>query len=457
MGEAGRRVAWGAHVSGEEWEVSDMSAPEDVLRLRAFYEEWAQAPVVFEFGPIKAWPSSAAPIQAKWRDIVDPAVAGVISTCVRSGNVFAYRAPSAWHAYFFLRAQHGFVFRRGVRVGESPPVDAAPVGEHLFFRGQCCSSWEFTSSLSRKTPPERDLERRAVAVLTAYFRTCFVANDEIARISGICFAQHYGIATDLIDVSCDPAVAVWFASQPSAAPCPNGESEGIVRAISWASQALVDSLPAVFLPPPFVRNLYQQRGLFIDSAPSNSVLRGGLCLEVRFPRTIGDAPFQVWRTDGQVDVWPEPDEAELELIEWARRLAQSCSSEAEVSGAVEDAWQKNSMPKFWLSRRLFDFEGHIGPWLGALDWVLPGTCITGGPAPPGANAPFQYEVLDSKVQNLVRANAALFRGFVGAATPEVWAAQSPYYWQVLKLAADELGMSLGDLAAARANNRPSGA
>jgi hypothetical protein len=192
----------------------------------------------------------------------------------------------------------------------------------LFFRGQRCSAWPFGSSLQRKDASAQQIEQRATIALSEYFGSMFVRNEDVASNTGRCFAQHYGIATDLIDISCDPDVAVWFATRSEGARCPHDDPRGAIRAVSWAAQrGYADT--SFLLAPPFVRNLYTQRGLFIDASSTNGSFTGKFALEVRLPRETAAGKFEVIRNGQAVDVWPQPVDAEgAELIQWARDIGQ---------------------------------------------------------------------------------------------------------------------------------------
>jgi hypothetical protein len=292
------------------------------------------------------------------------------------------------------------------------------------------------SSLRRKDLVAQGIERRAVAALEEYFRSYFPSNDDIARNTALCFAQHYGIATDLADITCDPDIAVWFATHPVGKACPAGEREGIAQAVSWAGQQ--NAAETVFLlPPPFVRNVYEQRGLFIDTSTTTGRLKGRISLKVRFPRETAGGEFRVIRQGRSLEVWPEPDVVEQELVSWARAVGAACPSAEAVRDAVETQRGTDDMPKFWLERELYDFEKHVGDWLSILDWVLPATCVTALPVGSGGPGPMRYEILDLKVRALVRSNRTLFRAFAGAAEGMNFTG-SEVLKQVLALARDEL-------------------
>jgi hypothetical protein len=386
-----------------------MSTEQQIIDLRKAYELWQSLEIVVEYGPLRGYADHDT-VQRLWRKTIDPAVALVADSAHKTADgVHVAEAPSPWHAFFYLRAQQQYVYRAGRPLG-SPNIDDKTPGEHLFFRGQRCANWELISSLRRKEPTAQGIERRAVAALEEYFRSHFAKNEDIARNTAVCFAQHYGIATDLADISCDPDIAVWFATHPVGEACPDGESRALVQAVSWAGQqGAADTL--FLLPPPFVRNVYEQRGLFIDTASTGGRLKGRLWIQVRFLRDTAGGEFRVIRRGSPLEVWPEPDAAERDLVSWARSLGGACPSEEAVRDMVKAQIHANKVPKFWLERQLYDFDEHVEAWLSILDWVLPATCVTATPVSPG---PMRYEILDFKARAFVRSNPTFFRAFVGA-------------------------------------------
>jgi hypothetical protein len=409
---------------------------QSIIDLRDAYERWQSFDIVVEYGPLRAYAEHDA-VQRLWRETIDPAVALVAENSHKtSDGSHVAEAPSPWHAFFYLRAQQQYVYRAGRPLGSAGSDDKPPGSEHLFFRGQRCASWELMSSLRRKDPVAQGIEQRAVAALVEYFRSHFASNDDIASTTALCFAQHYGIATDLADISCDPDIAVWFATHPVGKTCPAGEREGIVQAVSWAGQE--NAAETVFLlPPPFVRNVYEQRGLFIDTSATSGRLKGRISLKVRFPRETVGGEFRVIRRGRSLEVWPEPDAVEQELVSWARAVGAACPSAEAVRDAVETPRGANGVPTFWLERELYDFEKHVGAWLSILDWVLPATCVTALPVGPGGPGPMRYEILDLKVRALVRSNPTFFRAVAGAAEGANFTG-SEVLKQVLVLARDEL-------------------
>lgn len=273
--------------------------------------------------------------------------------------------------------------------------------------------------------------------LTEYFRALFVADDDVASNTGRCFAQHYGIATDLADISCEPDIAIWFATHPFHASCPAGDATGVVRAVSWAGQQQ-DTETICLMPPPFVRNVYEQRGLFIDTSSTNGILNGKITLQVEFPRDTAAGEFQVIRRNKKLAVWSLPDAAENELVNWARAVAIDSIDSGEVRGKVAQAKDRNGLPGFWLERELWDSDKQINGWLCMLDWVLPATCVTALPVSSGPE-PVRYEILDLKVRALVRANPTFFKAFVEASQDSDFTGFKVLY-EVLRLARSELGI-----------------
>ena len=393
-----------------------MVSDNEIRELRQAYELWQSLEIAFEYGPLRAYaPAHHGQIQSLWRNIIDPAVKLVAQTDTKTADgVHEARAPSPWHAYFYLRAQQQYVYRAGRPLGASTEDAGQTGGDHLFFRGQRCSCWDFNSSLRRKDDATRIIEERAVVALKEYFRRIFAADDDVASNTARCFAQHYGIATDLADISCDPDIAIWFATHPFKAACPSDDPDGVVRAVSWAGQQ--QRAETVFLlPPPFVRNVYEQRGLFIDTSRTDGVVNGNLILQVKFPRDTAGDEFRVRRRNQELEVWPTPDETEQELVNWAREVATDATDDEDIRNKVAHAKKDSSLPKFWLARELWDRDKQISGWLSILDWVLPSTCITALPV-TSAEGPMRYEILDLKVKALVRANPTFFRAFVEASS-----------------------------------------
>jgi hypothetical protein len=395
-----------------------------------------QTHVKDKYGPLHFYAEGERDtIQKLLRKTIGPAVKLVHENCRKSHQTYLADAPSPWHAFFYLRFLHEYVYRGGPPLLDSSSKEDSRWGDNLFFRGLRCASWENKSHLRRKDPIKQGIEQHAVAALVEYFRKYFVSNDDIARNTALCFAQHYGIATDLADITCDPDIAVWFATHPIGKACPNCEREGIVRAVSWASQG--QSAKSVFLlPPPFVRNVYEQRGLFIDTSSTNGRLEGTVSLEVRFPRETAGREFQVLRQGRSLEVWPAPDAVECELVSWAREVGETCADEKAVRQMVEAQHSINALPKFWLERMFWNVDEIMEEWFLILRWVLPATATA---KPIGETAMGHVNINYLKGRSLIRANPTFFKLLVKFAEARDFAGLEDVR-KMVELARDELAI-----------------
>jgi hypothetical protein len=410
----------------------------EILRVRDAYAQWQSAKVDFEYGPLRGYPREQRGIMnALWREVIDPIGRLVDATRHKVGDALqVVDAPSPWHAYFYLRMQQQHLFRAGQPFGAPANERDPPAGDHLFFRGQRCASWTFSSPINRCADAARPVERRAVLALREYFWMMFAASEDLASNTARCFAQHYGIATDLVDITCDADIALWFATHPFKTNAdPKEERQGVVRAFTWVGQQETTKTVAL-LAPPFVRNVYQQRGLFIDTSTTRGELVGSIMLNVRFPRDTVGGEFRVIRNGAALDVWPPADKSESDLIAWARKVAKECTSDDAVARRARADRDTSSFPRFWLDRELHNFEGCVEKWVSMLDWVLPGTCVTAISVSGGA-APMRYLALQPKVRQLVQANPTFFRAFTHA-TEEANFSGLELLKEILAVARDEL-------------------
>jgi hypothetical protein len=210
----------------------------------------------------------------------------------------------------------------------------------------------------------------------------------------------------------------------------------MVRALTWA--ALTNGSRAkCLIAPPYVRNVYTQRGLFIDTSPTSGGIEASLMLDVRFPHVAEAGEFRVFRDQTALDVWPPMEPLERELVEWARHVARACVTEEEVWKWVRN--NRDDAPDFWRQRRVWDPEEFTVPWLRALDWVLPAACVTSKPATGGLADGGQFEFYEPKIQDLVRSNRGLFSVFAGA-TEGSDLSQVPILAEVLRVARGELSV-----------------
>lgn len=380
------------------------SLDQEIIDLKKAYKVFNTALFAFEYGPLRGYlePDTKI-IQTLQRETIEPAVLALVRETKKiKPGVYTVDAPSPWHAYFFLRFRQQHLYRHGMAFGESQ-IDER-TGDHMFFRGQRCSSWSFKSCL-RRTNRNNGTEQRAATVLAEYFKRTFLDNEQLALNTAKCFSQHYGIATDLVDVTCIPDIAIWFACQ-TGDRCPQGEDTAVVRAVTWAGQE-PGSKTTILLPPAFVRNAYSQRGLFLDTNLSDGVLTGDLTLDVRFPRdTIGEE-FRILREGQRLEVYKK-DNYEEDLVGWARKIANECSDDETARKRVLET-SINDLPDFWKERELGKTEEQVDAMLSILDWILPATCVTVNPLSSNAVEGGSFLINGRKVIAIVKANQFFFK------------------------------------------------
>jgi hypothetical protein len=234
------------------------------------------------------------PRGSKIMDLMQPGMVEVQRT-VRQVSDRVWEAPSAWHAALYLNMMQHHILSQGAR---------------LLFRGHRCETWDLSPSILRpRVNLEREAQRAAVfaqLLASLSFNTGRIINpgfDLYLRISPSSYlaaAQHYGINTHLLDFTTDPDVAVWFATN-------DGDSDN-----GWACVHILplnaesNSGHAIVLPPPFVRRLYIQRGMFVRA---DSALLAKEVMTLRFPwrPSVSEMKeFWVLRDGGAVvDLVPE--------------------------------------------------------------------------------------------------------------------------------------------------------
>jgi hypothetical protein len=109
-------------------------------------------------------------------------------------------------------------------------------------------------------------------------------------------AEHYQIWTDLLDVTPDPAIAVWFASLPTDRKHPTAAVYVIPLESALRNGATLRQ------PPPFIERLHRQSGVFIQCKDATPLPLDEI-VEIRFPQTQGkETPFRVVRHKEVIDV-----------------------------------------------------------------------------------------------------------------------------------------------------------
>jgi hypothetical protein len=273
---------------------------------------------------LRAWtfPTSPGwrfyPHVSKVMDLIQPGL-DEVQKAVRQSSEQVWEAPSAWHAALYCgMMQHHMVLKGG----------------RLLFRGHSCESWDLNPSIMRPGVDVGREKRRGevfaqllASVSINTMRTIGPELDLYLRVTPQSYlgaAQHYGIKTDLLDFTTDPDVAVWFATQ-------GGDSNEWACVHILQLNSAEDSGQAIVLPPPFVRRLHLQRGMFLIA---DSERLAKQVKTIRFPRrpsAVEMADFQVRREDGR-RVELLPDEA---LLVSVRELSDRIV-EGEVVASSQD-------------------------------------------------------------------------------------------------------------------------
>lgn len=198
---------------------------------------------------------------------------------------------------------------------------------HLLFRGQSNSSHALKPSIFRPGADQPTLER------AKQFLAWFLASNSGLKIAidpSLFYgaAQHYQIWTDLLDVTPDPAIAVWFASLPTDREHPTAAVYVIPLEFARRSGANLR------LPPPYIERLHRQRGVFIEFKDATPLPMDEI-IEIRFPQTRSkETPFNVIRHGKVVDVLGD-DEWIRRVVEWAKKAAENPAIEVPTAVPTE--------------------------------------------------------------------------------------------------------------------------
>ena len=218
-----------------------------------------------------------------------------------------WSADSAAQALAWLRL---YVYGPGTVVGHREREDGveALIPRKPLFRGQT-SDWPMIPSLLRiPEGPERErasrATRAAAKLIELNFRMILEADgfDQWPPVwegCGEAAAQHYRMATALLDWSPNPMVAIDFATR--------GPSGG-TSYVYWLSITDADELGLqLTIPPIFVTRLYLQRGCFTRMEPDSHHHIAERIQKLSFPRTehVPARPYggPEWPDLLQEDAW----------------------------------------------------------------------------------------------------------------------------------------------------------
>lgn len=252
---------------------------------------------------------------------VRPALDDIQQTIVPTDDRSVVHAPSPWHAALYCQALQD---------------DAVSSGSRLLFRGHRNYSWDLTPTILRKPDAGPDTARNELfaAILAAMSFNTILRIDPLSRTSVyfrmsrqsyLAAAQHYGMNTHLLDFTTDPDVAVKFAAGDVAS------DDGMASVLILSLQSARENRLSVVLPPPFVRRLLLQRGMFVEATQTLS--KHALKIrEVRFPYEPGS--FEVLRDGGApVDILPRS--TELDDVIGATDAARANGVTGADAGEVE--------------------------------------------------------------------------------------------------------------------------
>jgi hypothetical protein len=266
----------------------------DPAAARALYNELTQ---LDEFDR-----SMQIPLEVPARDQLIARVVEALRDCSSHEGGRILFAPSPWHAFFLLWDRMACARRRG---------------SAAFFRGHNTTALtSVTASIYRAglTQHEVDQARVSVDILEYLFKRSEILRmkSDDPRLLARTVAQHYGIRTSLIDVTLDPAVAVFFALFGG------GEAERSAFVFDWELCQVLEL--DVQLPPmsPWARRLTVQRGFFLDLETLRSLDNVWVPHEVRFPSMEG---FEVRRGGACYVPWPVDEPAATKLLAWVRDAA----------------------------------------------------------------------------------------------------------------------------------------
>ena len=223
-------------------------------------------------------------------------------------------APSPWHAVFALELMQ--------ETHPSHPVS--------IFRGQRDMSWRFVPSLRRPTIDASKERRVALAferIAREFMNWLHSPIPKMVEEGYLGVAQHYGVATDLLDWTADPHVAVYFASKDG--PAESGNSAA-VYSLRFNVARMIGG--RVFLPHPWADRVYLQQGMFVDINKSAEELLWAKKGVVRF---IPDPRFQIYRNGEAINIEPQSDVLEP-LLRLAREWVETreCEIDKETAKAI---------------------------------------------------------------------------------------------------------------------------
>jgi hypothetical protein len=242
------------------------------------------------------------------------------------------KVASPWHAALILESlQHHLQLKQS----------------RVIFRGQFDSKWKIEPTINRERFTEFDRENEyfksklfcdilsSMSFNTLSFLSpkASVYNLKIPSDSYLAAAQHYGIATNLIDYTPDPAVAVYFAANDAL-----DRKDRTASVFAIPLEEAFENGCEIIIPPPFIERLHIQRGFFIkQSDPKSEVDFKKIALfEIQFPCDFDFQPYDVVRRGkGKVDLLPKN-----EAIENVLTIVKKASTENAIKKLSDNEFKK---------------------------------------------------------------------------------------------------------------------
>lgn len=213
-------------------------------------------------------------------------------------------APSPWHAW-------AFAMRLDFRFKDmNNPSFIIPA-----YRGQSNADQPPIPSIYRPDT-NREFEQHCLDIFSFLFNQEFLwqgISEYMPLNSSKATAQHYGIKTDLLDITANPAVAIYFS-------CHSNNEKNIKNpAIFVYNLSAIDPSVNFILPPPIVERLYLQQGAFL-SFPENDIQKiQEKIIKIYFPY---DPQFKVIMNGENKDIICS-DKWFINAIEWAKKWVES--------------------------------------------------------------------------------------------------------------------------------------